>query len=145
MIAVDTNLLVYAHRAGVPEHRPAQAALERASRDRRGWGTAVSCAAEFWSVVTHPRATGRPSAPAEAQRYLSSLVGEGGLEVWSPGPGFAARLAQMATELDITGARIFDLQIALTAFDNGATEIWSHDKGFAAFPGLRTHDPLQAR
>lgn len=42
----------------------------------------------------------------------------------------------MAAELEVTGARIFD------AFDNGATEIWSHDRGFAAFPGLRIHDPL---
>ena len=57
------------------------------------------------------------------------------------GPG--ARLVQMAAELGIAGARIFDLQIALTGFDNGATEIWSHDRGFIAFPGLRTHDPLE--
>ena len=142
MIAVDTNLLVYAHRAAVPEHRAAQAALERASLDRRGWGTAASCVAEFWSVVTHPRAAGRPSTPDEARRFVRSLVEEGGLELWSPGPGFGARLGQMAAELGVTGARVFDLQIALTGFDNGATEIWSHDRSFAAFPGLRTYDPL---
>ena len=142
MIAVDTNLLVYAHRGAVPEHRAAREALERASRDRRGWGTAVGCVAEFWSVVTHTRATGRPSEPDEARRFLRSLVEEGGLELWSPGPGFGARLVQMASELRISGARIFDLQIALTVFDNGAIEIWSHDRNFASFPGLETHDPL---
>ncbi len=143
MIAVDTNLLVYAHRATVPEHPSAQAALERASRDRRGWGTTASCVAEFWSVVTHARAAGRPSKPDEARRFLRSLVDEGGLELWSPGPGFGARLLQMAAELEISGPRIFDLQIALTAFDSGATEIWSHDRSFASFPGLRTRDPLR--
>jgi len=143
MIAIDTNLLVYAHRAAVPEHRAAQAALERASRDRRGWGTAANCVAEFWSVVTHPRAAGRPSTADEARRFLRALVDEGGLELWSPGPGFGARLLQLAAELEVAGARIFDFQIALTAFDNGATEIWSHDQGFAAFPGIRTHDPLR--
>lgn len=143
MIAVDTNLLVYAHRATVPEHASARAALEGASRDRRGWGTAASCVAEFWSVVTHPRAAGRPSEPDEARRFLRSLIDEGGLELWSPGPGFGARLLQMAAELETSGPRIFDLQIALTAFDNGATEIWSHDRSFASFPGLRARDPLQ--
>jgi predicted nucleic acid-binding protein len=48
----------------------------------------------------------------------------------------------MATDLEVRGPRIFDLQIALTAFDNGATEIWTHDRGFVAFPGLAVHDPL---
>jgi len=37
---------------------------------------------------------------------------------------------------------IFDLQIGLTALDNGADQIWSHDAGFLAPPGLRIHDPL---
>ena len=27
--------------------------------------------------------------------------------------------------LGVSGARVFDLQIALTGFDNGATEVWS--------------------
>ena len=141
MIAIDTNLLVYAHRGAVPEHQAARQALERASRDRRGWGTAASCVAEFWSVVTHPEAAGRPSEPDEARRFILALV-EAGLALWSPGPGFGARLVQMAAELSITGPRIFDLQIALTAFDNGAVEIWSHDRSFASLPGLALHDPL---
>ena len=103
----------------------------------------MACIAEFWSVVTHARAAGRPSEPAEARRFIDSLVDEGGLEIWSPGPGSGARLLQMATDLSVSGPRIFDLQIALTAFDNGATELWSHDQGFVSFPGLRIHDPLR--
>lgn len=59
-----------------------------------------------------------------------------------PREAFWTRLLQMAAELDVRGPRIFDLQIALTAFDNGATEIWTHDRDFVAFPGLRVHDPL---
>ncbi len=143
MIAVDTNLLVYAHRGGVPEHRSAQRALERASRDKRGWGVAVACLAEFWSLVTHPKATGRQSTPAEALDFFRALVDDGGLRLWSPGHGFGPRLLQAAADLSISGARIFDLQIALTAFDNGATELWSHDRHFTSFPGLSVHDPLQ--
>jgi predicted nucleic acid-binding protein len=59
-----------------------------------------------------------------------------------PKERFSTRLLQMATDLEVRGPRIFDLQIALTAFDNGATEIWTHDRGFVAFPGLAVHDPL---
>jgi predicted nucleic acid-binding protein len=44
--------------------------------------------------------------------------------------------------MKISGARVFDLQIALTALENGATELWSHDRGFAGLPGLLVRDPL---
>jgi len=44
--------------------------------------------------------------------------------------------------LGIHGARIFDLQIALIALENGATEIWTHDRNFLKIPGLKIHDPL---
>jgi len=42
----------------------------------------------------------------------------------------------------VQGPRIFDLQIALTAFENGATEIWTHDRNFLSLPGLRVRDPF---
>jgi predicted nucleic acid-binding protein len=48
----------------------------------------------------------------------------------------------LAEELDVRGLRIFDLQIALAAFDNGATEIWTHDRNFVAVPGMLVRDPL---
>ncbi|MDH3401977.1 MAG: hypothetical protein OES32_00815 [Acidobacteriota bacterium] len=50
----------------------------------------------------------------------------------------------MAAGLDVTGTRVFDLQIALTAFDNGAAEIWTRDRGFRSVPGLTAIDPLAA-
>ena len=143
MIAIDTNLLIYAHRASLPEHRPAQRAIERASRDPRGWGIALPSLAEFWSVVTHPDSRGGPSTAKQATAFLRALISEAGAMLWMPGEGFWERLAELAGALGIQGPRIFDLQIGLTAFDNGAIEIWTHDRGFMAFPGLRVHDPLE--
>ncbi|MCH7666282.1 MAG: PIN domain-containing protein [Acidobacteria bacterium] len=142
MIAIDTNLLVYAHRSGVPEHAAARAAIERAANSGRGWGIAAPCLAEFWSVVTHPSATGRPSEPGEAQGFVRSLVEDGGARLWRPGPGFGRRLLQIAADLAVSGVRIFDLQIALTAFDNGAAELWTQDRNFTTVPGLAVEHPL---
>ena len=56
MIAIDSNLLVYAHRTALPEHRRARRAIEKASRSPLGWGIAWPCIAEFWSVVKIGRA-----------------------------------------------------------------------------------------
>ena len=142
MIAIDTNLLVFADRAATLEHRPAQAAIEAACSSRSGCGIAAPTVAEFYSIVTHPAASGRPSSPEEAAAFLRVLQEEGGLAVWSQGPQFADRLLQTAADLDVRGVRVFDLQIALCALDGGATELWTHDKGFVKVPGLRIRDPL---
>jgi predicted nucleic acid-binding protein len=142
MIAIDTNLLVYAHRASLPEHRSAQLAIERASLDSRGWGIPLPCVAEFWSVVTHPASSGGPSSARSVREFLKELIqGAGGI-IWLPREVFWEHLVRAAAELRVQGVRIFDLQIALTAFQNGATEIWTHDAGFVTLPGLTMHDPL---
>jgi len=135
VIAVDTNLLIYAHRAALPEHRDAQRALEQASRDTEGWGIPAPCIAEFWAVVTHPKCVGGPSPARSARSFIAALARDGGAKLWVPGEGFGMRLSQLAQDLGVQGVRIFDLQIALSAFDNGATEIWTHDRHFNTCPG----------
>lgn len=142
MIALDTNLLVYAHRAATPQHRAARGAIERAAASG-AWGFAVPVVAEFWAVVTRPASRGRPSTPDEAFRFLDALEAAGA-HVWTPGPGFGLRLAQVASDLSVGGHRVFDLQIALCAFEGGAREMWSHDAGFVSVPGLRLVLPLSA-
>jgi len=142
MIAVDANLLIYAHRSGAPEHSRAREAIERAACDSRGWGMALGTIVEFWSVVTHPSIPGRPSTAAEALGFIESLAETGGAEIWMPGPGFARRLMQVAAVLKVAGPRIFDLQIALTAFESGAHELWTNDSHFQSIPGLQVRNPI---
>jgi predicted nucleic acid-binding protein len=141
MIALDTNILVYAHRAGVPEHRAAQRAIEEVGESRGGWCIPFPCVAEFWAVVTHPASAGRPSRPREARQFLDNLVAAGA-KILYPRSGAIERLFELALQLDVQGARIFDLQIGLTCQDAGAREIWSHDRNFIALPGLLVTDPL---
>ena len=143
MVVIDTNLLVYAHRAMTPEHKAAQQALEAAGSRADGWGIATTSVLEFWSVVTHPAASGRPSTPAEARAFIDALV-VAGARLLSPGPALGQRVMDIASRLDVVGARVFDLQIAVTALDHGATEIWSHDRRFVMPPGLRLVDPFQS-
>ena len=142
MIALDTNLLIYAHRAFMPEHAASRRAIEQAVASPRGWGIPLPCLAEFWTVVTHPLAAGLRSTAAQAQQFITHLLEDGGGNLWQPGNDFGQRLLQLAEELKVTGPRIFDLQIALIAFENGATELWSHDRNFFGVPGLKVCDPL---
>ncbi len=142
MIAVDTNLLVYAHRSAVPEHRRAREALARAASDSAGWGISLPVLGEFWSIVTHPKAAGGPSTADKAASFIRVLIRDGEMRIWTPGGSFADQLLQRAASLSVSGIRIFDLQIALIAADNGAREIWTHDLNFVRLPGIRVRDPL---
>lgn len=141
MIALDANLLVYAHRSRTPEHARARKAIERAAGGPSGWGMAAASVSEFWAVATHPASEGKPSTAKQAAAYISALVAAGA-QIWLPGSGFGVRLLQTASDLNVVGSRVFDLQIALTVFEGRATELWTHDAKFVKIPGLRLHHPL---
>lgn len=141
MIGLDTNLLVYAHRSRVVEHAGAKRAIERARKHPRGCGIPVPCLTEFWAVVTHGGPADHPSSADQAAAFLRSLR-EAGIDVWLPTAGFEERMVDAAASLGATGSRVFDVQIGVIARDHGATQMWTHDAGFLACPGLRRVDPL---
>jgi toxin-antitoxin system PIN domain toxin len=142
VIAVDTNLLIYAHRSGAPEHRRARRAIEIAASAAQGWGIALASVGEFWSIVTHPLVARGTGSGRHAAAFLRALIAEAEMLVWVPGPGFEVRLMERALDLGVRGARVFDLQIALTALEHGASEIWTHDRSFVKVAGIRVRDPL---
>ena len=62
MIAIDTNILVYAHRRDAPLHARAQACLHELAAGRRRWALPWPCVHEFFAIVTHPRIWRPPTA-----------------------------------------------------------------------------------
>ena len=97
---------------------------------------------EFWSIVTHPKSAGGPSTVAQASSFIRVLIENAEMKIWLPGVGFADDFLQRAVKMSVSGARIFDLQIALIAANSGAREIWTHDLNFVRVPGIRIRDPL---
>jgi predicted nucleic acid-binding protein len=61
VIAVDTNLLVYAHREDSPWHRRANEVVTRLAQGRGAWAIPWPCLHEFLAIVTHPRIYDPPS------------------------------------------------------------------------------------
>src|SRR5262245_21724808 len=137
MIVLDTNLLIYAHREGSPQHVQARDAILAALNDRRGWGICFPSVAEFWSVVTHPKIPVGPSSPAAVTHFFHYLIAEGRGHIWTPGSGFGERLMRWAASLKVRGRQIFDLQIAVIAYEHGAREIWTHDAHFVSLPAVK--------
>ncbi len=55
MLAVDTNILVYAHRREVAEHAAAAEVVRELAEGSQPWAVPWPCVYEFFSVVTNPR------------------------------------------------------------------------------------------
>ena len=88
MLAVDTNILIYAHREETELHKPATAWLVTLAQGAQRWALPIFCVAEFIRVVTHERAFNRPSTVSDAAKFIEGLTEAPTCEVIQPGPEF---------------------------------------------------------
>ena len=138
MIAVDTNVLVYAHREGLDLH---EAALERLSAIAGGlepWGLPVFCAGEFVRVVTHPKIFTPPSTLEQALAALKAVLQSPSLLLLSPGERYLDLFEDCVREADARGNLAFDAQIAAVCLEHGAKHILTADRDFSRFSKLQT-------
>lgn len=142
MIAIDTNILVYAHREDSPHHAAAAEALEELATGAALWSIPWPCVHEFLAVVTHPRIYVPPTSPAVALDAIDSLAALPNLRFLAESAGHPAELRSMMARGDITGARVHDARIAAICTAHGVSELWSADRDFSWFPSLRTVNPL---
>lgn len=136
MIAVDTNVLVYAHRAKAPHHASALAALRGLATGPSPWALPVFVVGEFLRVVTHRAILEPPSDEREAVAVIDGLLRSPGARLLVPGDGYWAILRRLVAERGLRGNDVYDAAIAAVCLEWGATEILTEDRGFARFPGI---------
>ena len=66
MIAVDTNLLVYAHREEATLHAAAAERVRQLAEGGKDWAIPWPCIHEFLAIVTHPRIFAPPTPLEDA-------------------------------------------------------------------------------
>lgn len=136
MIAVDTNILVYADRAELPKHRQALAALRDLAEGQEAWALPVFCLGEFIRVVSHPRVFDPPTPADEAFTAVTALLRSPSVRLLTPGPNYVELLGTLIEEGGIKGNLVFDAQIAAVCLERGARTILTDDRDFARFPRL---------
>jgi len=141
MILVDTNLLIYAGAADLPQHDASREWLTDTLAGGPRVGIAWASLLGFVRILTHPRVVARPLSLRDAWRVV-----EGWLElprVWVPGPGEEhARLLGGYLQDISRGDDVMDAHIAALATEHGLT-LCTADRGFARFRGLRWQNPLE--
>ena len=139
MIAVDTNILIYAHRGETELHDAAASRLTALAEGVERWALAVFCVTEFMRVVTHRRVFKPPSTVEQAAAFIEGITSAPGCEVVQPGPEFLQRLLETAREADSHGNLMFDAQIAAVCREHGIDDILTNDSDFARFNALHVH------
>ena len=142
MIAIDTNILVYAHRSDLPFHEPARSRLAALAAGPHRWCVPWPCLHEFLAVVTNPRVFRRPSPLEVAFDVIDALAGSGCCEFIGEGEAHLRSLAELATAARAAGGAIHDARIAAICLAHGIRELWSADRDFSRFPSLRVVNPL---
>jgi toxin-antitoxin system PIN domain toxin len=142
VIAVDTNVLVHAHRGESPWHAAATRALEQVSVSR--WAIPWPCVHEFMAIATHPRVFQPPSAIDDALLAVESWLAVPTLALLGETESHWSTLAGAVREGAITGPRMHDARIAALCMQHAVTELWTADRDFSRFPRLKTRNPLVA-
>ena len=138
MIAVDTNILVYAHREELPQHAVARARVTALAEGDAPWAIPVFCLGEFIRVVTHPRLFDPPHTIDEACGALDRVLESPSVRILNPGDRFWAMLGKAVRDAAATGNLVFDAQVAALCRESGVSALLTEDRDFDRFPGLRT-------
>jgi len=144
VIAVDTNVLVYAHRSEYPQHRAALGALTALAEGQELWGLPAPCLSEFLRVVTHPAILKPPSTIEQATAALEALLQSSSLRLLLPGERHAPMVFDLSRKHQLTGNLVFDAQIVAVCLEHGVREILTNDRDFQRFDEVEAR-PLESR
>jgi len=143
VIALDTNILVYARRREAAHHAQAARLLKELAEGEEPWAIPWPCVYEFLRVVTHPRVFDPPTELAAALEDLESLLGSPSLVLLGEGPGHPAHMRQAVRGGEARGNLAHDAHIAALVLEHGVQELWTTDRDFARFPGVRARNPFE--
>jgi toxin-antitoxin system PIN domain toxin len=144
VIAVDTNILVYAHREDSPWHDVARSRLVALAEGMASWAITWPTVHEFLAIVTHPRIYKPPTPLDLALAAVESLLSAPGLTLLGEDEGYWPRLRQALQAGRVSGPAVHDAHVAALCAAHGVSELWSADRDFSRFPELVVRNPLVA-
>ena len=142
MIAVDTNVLVYAHRRESRHHRAAAAVLRGLAEGSSIWAIPWPCCYEFISVVTNRRIWGdAATTPERAWQQLEAWAASPSNRLIGETDSFLETLGKFVGRPRVMGGLVHDARVAAICAAHGVEVLLTRDRDFALFPELRTRDP----
>jgi toxin-antitoxin system PIN domain toxin len=142
LIAVDTNLLVYAHRTDSAFHEQAAVCIASLAEGPGRWAIPWPCLHEFLGVVTNPRIFSDATSIATASAAVDAWLESPRVELLRESDTHWSVLRPLMRDAKLKGAQVHDARIAALCLQHGVRELWSADRDFKRFPSLAVRNPL---
>ncbi|MBI3698038.1 MAG: PIN domain-containing protein [Acidobacteria bacterium] len=142
MIAVDTNILVYAVREDSPWHQAALSCIRRLAEGQATWAIAWPSIHEFLAVVTHPRIYRPPTSLQDAILQVDYWKESPTLRMIGEDQAHWEHLKPVLVAGKATGPLVHDARVVAICRASGVREIWTADRDYSRFPGILARNPL---
>ena len=143
MIAVDTNILVYAHRRESRHHGRAMETVRALAEGRDRWAIPWPCVYEFFSVVTNRRIWKEAaSSPDQASRQIDVWAASPSVSLLAETDDFVGLVEKLIRRPRVRGPIVHDARLAAICIAHGIEELLTADRDFSLFPELPTRNPL---
>lgn len=142
MIAVDTNILVYAHRSDSVFYEGAETCLRSLSEGVESWAIPWPCIHEFFAIVTHPRIYSPPSTLEEATAQIGAWMESPSLVLLGESDKHWETLSEFIQSGKVVGPMVHDARVAAICFDHGIKQLYSADRDFNRFPRIKMTNPV---
>jgi toxin-antitoxin system PIN domain toxin len=140
--AVDANLLLYASDEDNPLHTRGVELLDEIAIGAEivylFWPVAMA----YLRIATHPAVFRRPLSHADARANLQALLDLPHVQAVGEGDTFWSRFTEVADDVGPTGNLVPDAHLAALMLANGVRTIWTRDRDFRKFTGIRVRDPF---
>jgi toxin-antitoxin system PIN domain toxin len=136
---VDANVLVYASNESDPVHARARAVVERLAAGPElvylFWPVLMG----YLRIVTHPAILPRPLSPVDAVANVTALLARRHVRAPGEAEGFWDVFRSGPTSR-LRGNAVPDAHLAALMRQNGVTTIYTRDRDFLRFEGIRLED-----
>ena len=136
MIAIDTNVLIHAHREEMDQHNEAFEIIHQLAEGNTPWAIHVFCVSEFLRVVTHQRVFHPPTRLETALASVESLLQSPSVHLLLPRDRYWSIFASLLRRSNAIGNLVFDAQIAALCIEHGVQTLISEDRDMRRFQDL---------
>jgi toxin-antitoxin system PIN domain toxin len=141
VIVLDANILLYAWDSTAKLHAQARAWIESSFSSGSHVGIPWQSAGAFLRIVTNTRFPGDRYTIEEAVAIVETWCEQPNVHLLVPGDRHWDSLRRTLLEGQCSGPLVTDAQLAALTIEHGGT-LYTTDRDFARFPGLRWTNPL---
>lgn len=143
MIVIDANLLIYSYHETAPLHLASRRWLGEAFSSEEQVGIPFQSVLAFVRVSTNLSLPGTRSTMARSLATVDGWLKLDNVRMLTPGAEHWDIFKELCIAVGVTGDLATDAHVAALAIENDAT-LYSADRDFARFPGLKWRNPLDS-